>query len=318
MSESAPAVESWVNYSEMDQTKFTGSLTIFSLVSSFLTHPLNLITTRQQSGRDKSSGNILQDMKMTARTVGFRGLFRGWLPIATMGLPSNVIYLIITESSRESLQNKIKMIYPNILPLYLDSMQSFISSIAANAVSLIPYVPADVISCRLITQQGKTNIGTIRMMKTILAESGVKGFYKGFQVSLIFNSIFSFNWWLAYSQTRRFCVGYKSLNDNPLAIDVISGVSAGVAATSFLHPLDTIKTRIMTSQGVQGGKLQTGTNILQIFRTIVRNDGYLALYHGLPASMYQSVISSAGFALVYELIKRFALKTVDIEESKSK
>ena len=304
-------VDSWVNYSEMDQSKFTGSLTLFSMASSFISHPLNLITTRQQSGRDKSSGHILQDIKKTAQTVGFRGLFRGWTPIALMGLPTNVIYLVITESSRESLQNKIKAFYPTISPLYLDSMQSFVSSIVANAVSLLPYVPADVISCRLITEPGKESIGAIRMTKTILAESGIKGLYKGFQVSLIFNSIFSFNWWLAYSQTRRFCVGYKSLVDQPLAVDIISGVSAGIAATSFLHPLDTIKTRIMTSQG---NHTHAGS-ILHTFRSVVQNDGYLALYRGLPASMYQSILSSAGFALVYEIIKRFALKAIDTDEA---
>lgn len=301
-----PPAESWVNYSEMDQSKFTSSLTIFSLASSFVTHPLNLITTRQQSGRDTSTGNILRDIATTATTVGFRGLFRGWMPIAVMGLPSNVLYLVITESSRESLQNRIKAIYPNIPALYLDGVQSFASSIAANAVSLVPYVPADVISCRLITQQGRENIGALRMAKLIIKESGAKGLYKGFQVSLIFNSIFSFNWWLAYSQTRRLCVSYKSLADQPLAIDIISGMSAGVAATVFLHPLDTIKTRIMTSQG----NLLHAGSIWHTARSVIRNDGYWALYRGLPASMYQSIISSAGFALVYELIKRFALKAV--------
>jgi len=300
-------VDSWVNYSSMDQSKFTGSLTLFSLASSFISHPLNLITTRQQSGRDKSSGHIWKDIKTTTRTVGFRGLFRGWAPIALMGLPTNVIYLIITESSRESLQNKIKVFYPTISPIYLDTIQSFASSIVANAVSLVPYVPADVISCRLITQPGKENIGAIRMTKAILAESGIKGLYKGFKVSLIFNTIFSFQWWLAYSQARRFCVSYEGLSNQPLAIDIISGVSAGVAATSFLHPLDTIKTRIMTTQG---NHLHAGS-ILHMFRNVVQSDGYLALYRGLPASMYQSILSSAGFALVYEIIKRFALKTVD-------
>ena len=50
----------------------------------------------------------------------------------------------------------------------------------------------------------------------------------------------------------------------------------------------------------------TQSSIYRVWEEIVKKEGGKALFRGIKASCYQSAISSTGFALVYELIKRFS------------
>jgi hypothetical protein len=76
---------SWLNYSQLDQHKFSLNLALFSLTSSLFTQPLNVLTTRQQashltiehhemrtSGKDSKifSFNVVNDLLKSARAIG--------------------------------------------------------------------------------------------------------------------------------------------------------------------------------------------------------------------------------------------------------
>ena len=144
--------KSWLNYSSMDQQKFSICLSLFSLVSSLATQPLNVVMTRQQAGlgrhTDTSSNKkngIINDIIKLHQLVGLKGLFRGWIPIAFIGLPSNVIYLNINESSREFFQKVLKSNLPHLNPIYIDGIQAASSSLLSNAISLVPYGMASYI-----------------------------------------------------------------------------------------------------------------------------------------------------------------------------
>lgn len=208
--------DSWLQYSELDQNKFTISLAMFSVASSLVTHPLNVLMTRQQAGVSSNqapihsssskstvtannphastsaplstSSSVTNELMRSVKTIGLAGLFRGFIPVACMGLPSNVIYLELTESTREALQSKLKSVFPKLSLVYFDGIQSFVSGLISNSVSLIPFVPADVLSARLIVQ-GRKDIGVYNMARLIYKEGGVHGFFRGYSISLIFCSL---------------------------------------------------------------------------------------------------------------------------------
>lgn len=200
--------ESWISYSEMDSTKYNGMLTCMALTSSLLLQPFNVVTTRQQAGPlvtgDKNTpSSVVGALLQYRRELGWRGLFRGWLPIATMGVPSQLVYLSITESSREILQKNIKRVLPNASSMTVDTLQSSGTALAANMISLVPYVPADVISSRMVIQPAK-GIGMTSMVKLIYKEGadaafggrggvfgGLQGFYRGFNISLCYGVLLS-------------------------------------------------------------------------------------------------------------------------------
>ena len=332
----------WVEYSELDSLYYTTLLTVFSTLSTLASQPLNVVMTRQQCGIGSSSAasqaktsaasSMISDVRRTYASIGFRGLFRGFLPIAVLGIPSHVIYFIVQESSREWLQKGLRghmatsnnsketnkhNIYDdnssssgssgsNNISSYqssfVDMAQSSISSLLANGASLAPYVPAEVISTRLIIQT-RNDIGMTAMYKQIVKEEGWRGLLRGFGSSMVVGVVFSAQWWATYSIARRELSRLSTFAANPLLLDSSTGFLASTAATVAAHPLDTVKTRIMmgAAGSAEGGMLQTG-------RRIVAKEGSAALWRGLRASVCASAFNGTAFALMYEAIKRAAIK----------
>ena len=84
--------DNWVSFSELDKTLYSVSLSGLSFFSSFLTHPLNVLSIRQQAGNgilkckeDVGKKNVFNALVYSFHSIGLNGLYRGWLPIAIMG-----------------------------------------------------------------------------------------------------------------------------------------------------------------------------------------------------------------------------------------
>lgn len=295
--------DDWINYSDMDTNKYSSLLTALGLTSSLLTHPLTVLTTRQQAGIEntKHSGtNVFSGILDLHSRFGFKGLIRGWTALASMGIPSQLLYFNTTESSREWLQRRIRQVFPTLTSDIIDGFQSALSSIAANSVSLLAYVPADVVSSRLIVLESNST-NTLSMIKLIYKESGYKGFYAGYGPSLVVASVYSAQWWWIYSVSRRKIKYFNYFDKRNAVLDAISGLFAGVGAGIMTHPLDTIKTRIMTSTAIQKN------TFIKTFDNVIKTEGTKALFRGLVPSVYVSCISSIGFAMSYEFLKVLSL-----------
>ena len=298
----------WVNYSEMDKSTYSFMLAALGVGSSIITQPFSVVTTRQQAGRlvtgDPSYSSVASAMIGYKKTLGWRGLFRGWTPVALMGVPSQLVYLTITESSRETLQRSLKILLPNFSSASIDGLQSVGSSVIANTISYVPYVPAEVISSRMIVQ-GRSGTGMIQTMSSIWKEDGIRGFYKGFSASLMYGILLSAQWWWAYSVSRRELSKIEFMRSNPSALDASTGLIAGVTSTCIAHPLDTLKTRIMT------GKRDKMSGALKTLVTIIKTEGFRVLFRGISANVYQAGLTSMGFSISYEAIKKFSVAAVE-------
>jgi hypothetical protein len=298
---------SWVNYSELDRGKYTSILTLFSLSSSLVLQPFSVVMTRQQAGPlltgDKQHNSLMSNMVYTYQKLGMKGLFRGWLPMALAGSPAQVLYLEITESSREYFQAVLRRAFPGVSNTVSDAMQASMSSVLANGASLIPYVPGEVLSSRMIVQ-GRSGLGMVDMSRAIWKESGILGFYRGFNASLMLGISYSTAWWWSYSTMRRDLSKLETFRHNPIAMDAVAGLVAGSLTTTVIHPLDTVKTIIMTGSSDAG---KPAASVYRTFANVVRYEGVRSLFRGLRASLLQTALSSTVFAVSYELIKRVSM-----------
>lgn len=298
---------SWVSYSEMSKSTYSCLLTILGTGSSLVTHPFSVVTTRQQAGRnitgDPHYSNVFSAIKGYESTLGWRGLFRGWTPVALMGVPSQLMYLTITEASRECFQKSLKTLFPTMPSAVIDGLQAGGTSVIANAISYIPYVPAEVISSRMMIQGRKANSMT-QTIRIIWKEDGMRGFYRGFNASLMYGIVLSAQWWWSYSVSRREISRFECMKSNPFLLDASTGLIAGVTATCIAHPLDTLKTRIMTG-------VKSRMALVETFKSIVRNEGFRVLFRGLSANVYQAGLTSMGFSISYEAVKKFSLVVAD-------
>jgi Mitochondrial carrier protein len=302
--EASLAEDFWISFSEMDLSKYSSSVTAFGIFTSTITHPFNVVMTRQQASPEimgnstKRGFTVFSNMYHLIRKSGIRSIFRGWLPIASVGVPSTLVYLSIVESTRERFQHALKKILPGCSSFAIDGIQSLMTSVIANGVSLLVWVPAEVISSKMIVQT-ETNLGMTAMTRRVWRQDGIPGYFRGYNVSLFYGVLAGSQWWWAYSVSRRELSGFKDFAESPVLLDATSGFIAGMYSTIVGHPIDTLKTRIMTNEG----KFRS---IYGSLKNIVVQEGWRALFRGLPASVYQSGLSSTGFALGYEIVKRFS------------
>ena len=298
---------SWVNYSEMNKSTYSSMLAALGVGSSIITQPFSVVTTRQQAGYrvtgDPTYSSVASAMIGYQKALGWRGLFRGWTPVALMGVPSQLLYLTITESSRETLQQLYKILFPNFSSASIDGLQSVGSSVIANTVSYVPYVPAEVISSRMMIQ-GRGGNGMTQTIRCIWREDGFRGFYKGFSASLMYGILLSAQWWWSYSVSRRELSKIEFMKSHPFVLDASTGLIAGVTSTCIAHPLDTLKTRIMTGNKVRAHALNTLVEI-------IKHEGFRVLFRGISANVYQAGFTSMGFSISYEAIKKFSVATVE-------
>ena len=297
---------SWVSYSEMDKSTYSCLLTIVGVGGSLVTHPFSVITTRQQAGHsvtgDPHYSSVISAIRGYESTLGWRGLFRGWTPVALMGVPSQLVYLTVTEASREMFQRSLKTAFPTMSSAGIDAFQATGTSVIANTISYIPYVPAEVISSKMMIQ-GRRGNSVMQTVRAILKENGLRGFYRGFKASLMYGIVLSAQWWWSYSVCRRELSKLSYLKSNHFFLDATSGLVAGITATFIAHPLDTLKTRIMTG-------VKSRMPLLETFKSIVRTEGLHVLFRGLSANVYQAGLTSMGFSISYEAVKKFSVGVV--------
>lgn len=78
--------KSWINWQKLNKLKYLGLMTASSIASSVVSHPLHVLTMRQQTGINLASKagikGVLVSLTQAAKDVGFQGLFRGWIPLA--------------------------------------------------------------------------------------------------------------------------------------------------------------------------------------------------------------------------------------------
>lgn len=294
----------WISFSALDKEMYTKLLTGVTLASSLVTHPLFVMTTRMQVGLETTERRAFQTI---LQHTGWRGLFRGWVPLTAGLIPSEVVYLSTTEASREYLQAQFRTHLPGVSNITKDTIQSFITGTIANLLANIFIVPGEVVSTRIQVQPPGINLGIRGMLKTIYKEGGIRGLYKGGLASLYVNVLYSTGFWSSYSFNRRELSKVDFLTRQPWRMDAIAGCLSGLVATVAMYPIDTVKTRVMTGTTNSNSKY-----LVHCMLDTVRREGPLALWKGFKASAVQACLVASAFTVVYEYIKRTA--SVELDE----
>lgn len=299
----------WIGWNKLNKITFSLSITGFTAAGSLITHPLYVLTTRQQVGskitgdlpihNNPLKGGIFSGLYQAYRKVGLSGLYRGWPILASSTIPSNIVYFSVMESSREFFRTKFEKQYPNTPTLYVDGFQSIFSGFSANFSSLLIYNPAEVMVARMAVQNIDNRSSTRAMIKGIWKEEKVFGFYRGFNMSFVSGAMASSIWWFSYTVMRRISSQVINVREDPELVDLVSGFSAGLCATSFAHPVDSMRAKIMTGTIVH-------RSFILIIKDLLRKNKLHTLWRGLLPSLIETSISSALFALSYEFIKRIS------------
>jgi hypothetical protein len=292
--------ENWITWNHIDKTKYALLLALTTASATLLSHPFYVLTTRQQAGV-KMTGDIFEGNNTgflkTMRKIGWKGLFRGWGVIALVSIPSNIIYLSGMEYSRQHCRDFLHTVLPSASESVVDVIQGLTSSVFADTSYQCVFNPGEVIAARMIVQNQQNRQRAKDVVNVVYKSQGSKGFYRGFNASLITGIMSSTIWWASYSICRRAASTVFDNEEEALSIDAVSGLIAGLSETIIVHPFDTIRARIMTGASEHDGFIAT-------LRGVINKEGFHVLWRGIYPSLVHTIWSSTTFAIMYELVKR--------------
>ncbi|XP_065876388.1 probable mitochondrial adenine nucleotide transporter BTL3 [Euphorbia lathyris] len=135
------------------------------------------------------------------------------------------------------------------------------------------------------------------LIKTISANEGLKGFWKGNFVNILRTAPFKSINFYAYDTYRNQLLKLSGNEEVTNFERFVAGAAAGVTATLLCLPMDTIRTKMVAP----GGEALGG--IIGTFHHMVQTEGFFSLYKGLVPSIVSMAPSGAVFYGVYDILK---------------
>ncbi|KAL7280297.1 mitochondrial carrier protein RIM2 [Trametes coccinea BRFM310] len=145
--------------------------------------------------------------------------------------------------------------------------------------------------------------GSLAMIKKIVREEGVRGFYKGLSASYLGVTEGTIQWVL-YERLKRLTAGTKGKGGVQEWIGMLG--SAGTAkcvASLITYPHEVLRTRLR--QPLVDGKVKY-TGLLQTLRLVIAEEGARALYGGLSAHLMRVIPNAAVMYSIYEAVLRMS------------
>ncbi len=291
---------------DVDDVDMPKLLLVGSVIYSGLTtalHPLNVVKTREQAFSSSSSAAVpIAAVRSLVREQGVRGLYAGLVPVLAGAVPARAGYILALEGTRPRALAAARG--AGLDGASAEAVAHGCAGFAAAVASLLVYVPADVVSQRMMVADRAANSGGARPsllgeIRAVHASAGVAGFFRGFWVSAAVGLPAGSIWWAAFGWAREFI---------PAAFGPMTelGATAAAAATvAAVAPLDTIKVRTQLAGVTEGSGRGVREPVWQMAGRLVRRDGILSLWAGsLPRFAHLSLWGTA-LITVYEQLKHF-------------
>jgi solute carrier family 25 (mitochondrial folate transporter), member 32 len=180
---------------------------------------------------------------------------------------------------------------------------SFLSGAGAGVACTLLCAPLDVAKVRLQIQ-GSLNLskyggGIIPIIRTIYAEEGLSGVFRGVGPALLTIPLFWSVYWPMYDRIK---VQLQEMypNTNPSGIHLTAAVSSGVITDIITNPFWVTRTRIQTLIMHPEMKVRN-MSTFSMMKTIYQQEGFFALYKGLGASF----LGLSHVAIQFPLCKNF-------------
>lgn len=160
---------------------------------------------------------------------------------------------------------------------------------------------SDPLSYEHIRGRGPIYKGTISTFRTILANEGLTGLWKGnvpAELMYVSYSAIQFTTYRSTTQLLRGAAGGEHAIPGP-AESFLAGASAGAAATAATYPLDLLRTRF----AAQGNDDRVYTSLRRAVAQIYRDEGPRGFFRGLAPGLGQIVPFMGMFFAAYEALR---------------
>ncbi|OIT32605.1 PREDICTED: mitoferrin-like [Nicotiana attenuata] len=270
---------------------------IAGMVEHMAMFPVDTIKTQMQAlgSCPLKYASIRTALGSILKSEGIPGLYRG---IGAMGLgagPAHAVYFSVYEICKKSFSGG----NPN------NSGAHAISGVFATVASDAVFTPMDMVKQRLQLSDSPYK-GVMDCVKRVLKEEGFKAFYASYKTTVLMNAPYTAVHFATYEAAKRGLLGVspESASDERLIVHATAGAAAGASAALITTPLDVVKTQLQC-QGVCGCDRFKSGSIRDVFRTILKKDGYKGLMRGWVPRMLFHAPAAAICWSTYEASKAF-------------
>lgn len=196
-------------------------------------------------------------------------------------------------------------------------LQVVTAGAVAGLISRFVIAPLDVVKIRLQLQshslsdplsyqhlggRGPIYKGTISTFRTILANEGLTGLWKGNVPAELMYVSYSAIQFTTYRSTTQLLRGIAGEGQHAIpgaAESFVAGAAAGAAATAATYPLDLLRTRF----AAQGNDDRVYTSLRRAVAQIGRDEGTRGFFRGLAPALGQIVPYMGMFFAAYEALR---------------
>ncbi|RDD39025.1 Solute carrier family 25 member 44 [Trichoplax sp. H2] len=143
----------------------------------------------------------------------------------------------------------------------------------------------------------------LKSAKTIANEIwkayGIRGFYRGYLISILTFGPSSAIWWGSYAAYNDLLSKFIPPNTPHLVAQATAGATAGITSAVLINPVDVIRTRMQV--------LDT-KSIIATTKTLIQEEGLAGFTKGMSARVISMAPSSIIIIISYETIKNLSAK----------
>ena len=251
------------------------------------------ILSMKQNNKNQYKG-FIDCFKSIIRDEGVLSLWRGNMLNVIRYAPTQAVNFSLNSFFQKQLINKNIAIENN-------SYKYFLAGGLAGMVSICIFYPFDFFKTRITTDMGKSKkdreLGSIlNCAKKIYTNEGIKGFYRGLSISVFV--VFMYRG-IYFGGSAYGKLNFPILSENKI-IKFIYFHMLSISAGVFLHPLDTIRRRLMLQQGrnIQDRDYST---FMQACIKIYSQEGVKGYFKGALVNSFRSLSSTIVMFLFDEI-----------------
>jgi solute carrier family 25 citrate transporter 1 len=253
------------------------------------------VKTNLQLFEDKAKLGPVQVVRDTIRTNGVLGLYRGLPSLLWFSVPKVSSRFFAFETLKGALQDEKGA---------LSTPRTLLCGLGAGICeAVVAVTPMDTIKTRLIHDQltrapGERKYrGFFHGVRTIVAEQGLGGVYKGLTSTIIKQGSNQAIRWLVFGKVKEALAGPGGdVSKLHTGHTVLASVAAGAASVYGNTPVDVVKTRM---QGLAADRYKS---TLDCARQIWEKEGFFAFYKGATARLARVCLDVTVIMILYEQV----------------
>eukprot|EP00049_Salpingoeca_infusionum_P021912 m.4839 g.4839 ORF g.4839 m.4839 type:complete len:301 (-) comp4658_c0_seq2:186-1088(-) len=256
--------------------------TVGGVLQVLVGHPLDTVKVRMQgSTQYRSAWHCLSS---SVKTNGVRSLYNGMSsPLVMAGINNSVIFSVNGQMKRfvGGMSGKS--------PGELGKIEQLAAAWMTAPIYALTLTPTELVKSRLQFASERTSV--IKALRDCVRQDGVLGLYRGYTATVGTRLVGLPFYFVTYDTTKKYIRNsfetHTSFSETTISqlTSMTAGGLAGMAFWTGNFPVDTIRTRVMTSS--------TPMSILLACKTIWQDGGVLAFYRGYSAAILRAFPANA-------------------------